>query len=43
VRIEARDYVTGFKPLVGAGKSERRNDVVIMAALRFNRRAGESR
>jgi hypothetical protein len=43
VRIEARDYVTGFKPLIGVGKSERRNDVVIMAALRFNRRSGESR
>ena len=43
LRIEARDYATGFKPLVGGGKSEARNDVVIMAALRFNRRSGESR
>ncbi|MEO8561815.1 MAG: hypothetical protein ABI601_07050 [bacterium] len=37
VRLEARNYVTGFKPLVSAGTSDRRNDVVIMAALRFNR------
>jgi hypothetical protein len=43
VRIEARDYMTGFKPLTGAGKSVSRNDVVIMAAFRFNRRAAESR
>jgi hypothetical protein len=41
VRLEARDYATGFKPLVGAGKSEARNDVVILGTLRFNRRAGE--
>jgi hypothetical protein len=38
LRLEARDYVTGFKPLIGAGKSEARNDVVITAALSFNRR-----
>ncbi|MEP6762864.1 MAG: hypothetical protein ABJB66_01075 [Gemmatimonadaceae bacterium] len=37
VRIEARDYATGFKPLNGAGKSDTRNDVVLMVALRFNR------
>jgi hypothetical protein len=43
VRLEARDYMTGFKPLVGGGKSETRNDVVIMGALRFNRRSNESR
>jgi hypothetical protein len=43
VRIEARDYMTGFKPLTGHGESVSRNDVVIMAAFRFNRRAGESR
>jgi hypothetical protein len=43
LRLEARDYATGFKPLVGAGKSESRNDVVIMGALRFNRRSGETR
>jgi hypothetical protein len=38
VRLEVRDYVTGFAPAV-VGKSGTRNDVVIMAALRFNRRA----
>jgi hypothetical protein len=43
VRIEARDYITGFKPLSGIGRSESRNDVVIMAAFRFNRRAAETR
>ena len=37
IRIEARDYATGFRPLVGGGKSEARNDVVIMAGVRFNR------
>ena len=43
LRIEARDYATGFKPLIGAGKSETRNDVVVMAAFRFNRRSAEAR
>jgi hypothetical protein len=38
LRLEVRDYMAGFKPLMGAGKSEQRNDVVIMAGLRFNRR-----
>ncbi|MEO7359590.1 MAG: hypothetical protein ABI120_04630 [Gemmatimonadaceae bacterium] len=42
VRIEARDYATGFKPLIGHGNSETRNDVVVMAALRFNRRASQN-
>lgn len=37
VRLEVRDYATGFKPLVGRGPSDVRNDVVMMAALRFNR------
>ena len=37
LRLEVRDYVTGFRPLVGAGSSETRNDVVFTAALRFNR------
>jgi hypothetical protein len=37
VRLEVRDYATGFKPLVGPGKSDTRNDVVIMAGLSFNR------
>lgn len=38
LRLEVRDYMSGFKPLVGAGQSEARNDVVVMAGLRFNRR-----
>ncbi|MEO7359653.1 MAG: hypothetical protein ABI120_04945 [Gemmatimonadaceae bacterium] len=37
LRIEVRDYVAGFKPLVGAGKSDQRNDLVMMAGVRFNR------
>lgn len=39
VRLEVRDYATGFKPLVGAGRTDARNDVVIMAALRIKRHA----
>jgi hypothetical protein len=38
VRVEVRDYTSGFKPLVGGGKSATRNDVMLTAALRFNRR-----
>ncbi len=36
LRVEARDYAAGFKPLLGAGTSETRNDVSIMAGLKFN-------
>jgi hypothetical protein len=47
LRVEVRDYATGFKSLVGGGKADTRNDVVIMAGLRFNRqrarRPNESR
>jgi len=35
VRIEARDYVSGFKPLAGVGASRTGNDVVVMAGLRI--------
>src|SRR5918992_1411401 len=35
LRIEARDYVTGFKPLDGVGAADTRNDVVLVAGLRF--------
>lgn len=38
LRLEARDYAAGFKPLAGAGTSDVRNDVVLMGALHFNRR-----
>ena len=37
LRLEVRDYMSGFKPLVGAGESGMRNDVVYTAAVRFNR------
>lgn len=37
LRLEARHYVAGFKPLAGTGVSATRNDVVYMASLRFNR------
>ena len=35
VRIEARDYVAGFKPLDGLGAARTGNDVVVTAGLRF--------
>jgi hypothetical protein len=35
VRLEARDYVAGFKPLTGEGAARTGNDVVVMAGLRF--------
>jgi len=38
LRVEARDYVTGFRPLGGDGTSRTANDVVVMAGLRFVRR-----
>jgi hypothetical protein len=37
VRIEVRDYLSGFKPLSGEGAGDTRNDVVLMAGLRFVR------
>lgn len=43
VRLEVRDYASGFRPLSGNGSSDARNDVVVMAALRFNRHAGAQR
>jgi hypothetical protein len=38
VRLEVRDYVTGFKPLAGPGTTQARNDVVVMTGLHFTRR-----
>ena len=35
LRLEARDYVAGFKPLAGAGASRTGNDVVVMVGLRL--------
>ena len=38
VRLEVRDYASGFRPLVGGGKSDMRNDVVVMVGLRFKKK-----
>ena len=38
VRLEARDYLTGFKPLSGIGAGRTGNDVVVMAGLRIGSR-----
>jgi hypothetical protein len=38
VRLEARDYVSGFKPLAGNGESRVGNDVVVMLGVGFVRR-----
>jgi hypothetical protein len=38
VRLEVRDYATGFKPLVGAGTTTARNDVVVAVGLRLKKR-----
>ena len=38
VRLEARDYLTGFKPLSGIGSGRTGNDVVVMAGLRIGSR-----
>lgn len=38
LRLEARDYVAGFRPLDGARGATTRNDVVVMAGLRYVRR-----
>jgi outer membrane protein W len=37
LRLEVRDYVTGFTSLDGSGRSHTRNDVVVMAGVRFSR------
>lgn len=38
VRLEVRDYVTGFKPLMGSGAAATRNEVVTLVGVRFVRR-----
>lgn len=35
LRLEVRDYLTGFKPLQGQGRSATRNDLVLLAGLRL--------
>jgi hypothetical protein len=42
LRLEARDYVAGFKPLSGSGRAATSNDVVMMIGLRFNRHSRAS-
>lgn len=37
-RVEARDYVTGFKPMLANGATGRRNDVSVMAGFRITAR-----
>lgn len=41
LRLEARDYVTGFRPLAGGGAVDARNDVVVLAGLRLARRPAQ--
>lgn len=43
VRLEARDYATGFRPLVGRGTSTLRNDVVVMVAITLHSGRGAVR
>jgi hypothetical protein len=38
LRAEVRDYVTGFKPLVGGGAAATRNDVVALIGFRITKR-----
>jgi hypothetical protein len=38
LRVEVRDYVTGFKPLAGGGAADVRNDMTVLVGLRFGRR-----
>jgi len=38
LRLEVRDYASGFKPLMGVGRTSAGNDVVFMAALRLKPR-----
>ncbi len=37
LRLEVRDYATGFKPLTGVGQSATRNDVVLALGLRLKK------
>ena len=39
LRLEIRDYVSGFKPVSGIGESRTHNDVVFMAAFRITKRS----
>ena len=35
IRIEARDYVSQFKPLVGGGDTKTRNDIGLVLGLAY--------
>lgn len=35
LRLEARDYVSRFEPLIGADESDTRNDVAVLAGLNY--------
>jgi hypothetical protein len=43
LRLEARNYMSGYKPLMGAGKSDTHSDIVFMVALRFTRQRAAQR
>ena len=38
VRLEMRDYVSGFRPLMGRGESSARNDMMFLVGVRMNRK-----
>jgi hypothetical protein len=38
LRLEARDYVSGFRPLAGGGSARTRNDVVALLSLSLRKR-----
>lgn len=38
LRLEVRDYLTNFTPLIAGGRSAVRNDVMLLGALRIKRR-----
>jgi hypothetical protein len=38
LRVEARDYVSGFRPLVGGGSAKARNDVVALVGVSLRKR-----
>lgn len=43
MRLEARDYASGFKSLAGRGTSALRNDMVVMAAITLHSGRGADR
>ncbi|MDP1892460.1 MAG: hypothetical protein Q8K55_16365 [Gemmatimonadaceae bacterium] len=43
LRLEARNYMSGYKPLVGFGKADMHNDIVFTVALRLTRHRAAQR